>query len=62
MNIDNLLQNKPEEFRNEIHASLYNIVKDKLHDKRIEVASSMFLDQNNDKPCDDCEKEKSNFN
>lgn len=58
-NIDSLLQNKPEEFRNDIHASLYNIVKDKLHDKRIEVASSMFVDQDN-KPCDDCEKENSN--
>lgn len=43
--IDSLLNNKQENFRKEIHDSLYYKIKEKLEDKKLEIASALY--QNN---------------
>jgi hypothetical protein len=52
--IDNLLNNDNEGFRKEIHSALYNKIKEKLQDKKVEMAMTLY-----DEPCEECEEEQS---
>jgi len=53
--IDSLLNNSNEEFRNEIHSALYNKIKEKLQDKKLEMAKTLY----DEEPCEDCEEQQS---
>jgi len=53
--VDNLLQDNAEEFRNEIHSALYNKIKEKLQDKKLEMAKTLY----DEEPCEDCEEQQS---
>lgn len=53
--IDSLLNNSNEEFRNEIHSALYNKIKEKLQDKKSEMAKTLY----DEEPCEDCEEQQS---
>jgi hypothetical protein len=52
--VDSLLQDNAEDFRKEIHAALYDKIKEKLQNKKLEIASTLYDDQ----PCEDCDKQE----
>lgn len=52
--IDKLTQDNAEDFRKEIHAALYDKIKEKLQSRKTEIASTLYDEQ----PCDDCEKQE----
>lgn len=54
--VDSLLSNNQEEFRNQIHAALYAKIKDALAEKKVEVASSLY--SNTEEECDECPKQE----
>lgn len=51
--IDSLLDNNQEDFRNQIHSALYAKIKDALAEKRIEVASSLYANTDEEE-CQEC--------
>jgi hypothetical protein len=53
--VDNLLQDNAEDFRKEIHAALYDKIKEKLQDKKLEMAKTLY----DEEPCEDCEEQQS---
>jgi hypothetical protein len=53
--IDSLLKDDSDEFRKEIHSSLYNKIKEKLQDKKTEMAMTLY----DEEPCEECEKQQS---
>lgn len=52
--IDSLLKDDSDEFRKEIHAALYNKIKEKLQDKKTEMAMTLY----DEEPCEDCEEQQ----
>lgn len=53
--IDSLLRDDSDEFRKEIHSALYNKIKEKLQDKKTEMAMTLY----DEEPCEECEEEQS---
>jgi hypothetical protein len=53
--IDSLLKDDSDEFRKEIHSALYNKIKEKLQDKKTEMAMTLY----DEEPCEECEEEQS---
>jgi len=53
--IDSLLKDDSDEFRKEIHSSLYNKIKEKLQDKKTEMAMTLY----DEEPCEECEEQQS---
>jgi hypothetical protein len=51
--IDSLLDNNQEEFRNQINSALFVKIKDALAKKRVEVASSLY-DNTDEEECQNC--------
>jgi len=52
--VDNLLQDNAEDFRKEIHAALYDKIKEKLQTKKTEIASTLYDEQ----PCEECDEQE----
>ena len=52
--IDSLLDNNQEDFRNQIHSALFVKIKDALAEKRVEVASSLYANTDEEEECQDC--------
>jgi|LauGreDrversion4_2_1035121.scaffolds.fasta_scaffold2986523_2 hypothetical protein len=53
--IDSLLKDDSDEFRKEIHSALYNKIKEKLQDKKTEMAMTLY----DEEPCEECEEQQS---
>ena len=53
--IDSLMQDNSDEFRKEIHSALYNKIKEKLQDKKTDMAMTLY----DEEPCEECEEEQS---
>ena len=49
------MQDNSDEFRKEIHSALYNKIKEKLQDKKTEMAMTLY----DEEPCEECEEEQS---
>lgn len=47
--IDSLLKDDSDEFRKEIHSALYNKIKEKLQDKKTEMAMTLY----DEDPCEE---------
>jgi hypothetical protein len=53
--IDSLLQDNSDDFRKEIHSALFNKIKEKLQDKKTEMAMTLY----DEEPCEECEEQQS---
>ena len=53
--IDSLFKDDSDEFRKEIHSALYNKIKEKLQDKKTEMAMTLY----DEEPCEECEEQQS---
>jgi hypothetical protein len=53
--IDSLLKDDSDEFRKEIHSALFNKIKEKLQDKKTEMAMTLY----DEEPCEECEEQQS---
>jgi cytochrome c556 len=51
----NIFDDNPEAFRTQVHAALYDKVKEALTQKKIEIASSLYTDE---EECETCNEQE----